>query len=430
MKIAVIGGGAAGCFAAIELKDRLPGADVVVYEAARRPLVKLGLTGGGRCNLTNTFATVRSPQEVYPRGGRLMARLLKAFSSADAVRWFEERGVRCVAQLDECVFPASQDAQQIVNTLLYYMRRARVELKTEHRLVGIERVPMAEEQSGISSPRYSLRFANGAVVSADYVLVATGGCSRATVELLRTAGVDVVEPLPSLFSLRIANASLTALQGTVVEHAVATLCGEKVQGAGPLLVTDWGLRGPAILKLSSRGARLLAEREYRVTIAINWLGSAIDETASQGTPTPATQTTAAEWLRLTALNNPRKQLSSVHPTALNARLWTHLLCRAQLRPEQPWAELGSKGLSRLAQTLTSDTYTTLGRCTHKQEFVTCGGVALTALNGTSLESRALPGVFFAGEVTDVDGLTGGFNLQAAWSMAHAVAEAIAQKNAD
>lgn len=384
MKIAIIGGGAAGCFCAIGLKRRLPDAEVTVYEAGPKLLAKVAVTGGGRCNLTNSFRDVRRLGEVYPRGEQLMRRALAAFSHEDTMRWFEAEGVRLTVQEDQCVFPVSQDAMQIVRTLERCLREAGVRVRLN---APVERV---------------------ADLDADRVVVTVGGSSREKLERLLPAGVEVTPCVPSLFTLKIPDAGLRALMGTVVEQASLTLAGTKFRAAGTLLLTDWGVSGPATLRLSSYAARHLAESGYAGTLLVNWLD--------------APEAAAREWIAETAAAHPQKQAAGTPPAGLTARLWRHLLGRAGLREDLRWAELGSKGAARLASTLTADAYPVAGRARFKEEFVTCGGVALSGVNLNTLESKVRPGLYFAGEALDVDAVTGGFNLQAAWSTAALVAQ--------
>ena len=386
MKIAIIGGGAAGCFCAIGLKRRLPDAEVTVYEAGPKLLAKVAVTGGGRCNLTNSFRDVRRLGEVYPRGEQLMRRALAAFSHEDTMRWFEAEGVRLTVQEDQCVFPVSQDAMQIVRTLERCLREAGVRVRLN---APVERV---------------------GDLDADRVVVTVGGSSREKLERLLPTGVEVTPCVPSLFTLKIPDAGLRALMGTVVEQASLAVAGTKFRAAGTLLLTDWGVSGPATLRLSSYAARHLAENGYAGTLLVNWLD--------------APEAAAREWMAATAAEHPQKQAAGTPPAGLTARLWRHLLGRAGLREDLRWAELGSKGAARLASTLTADAYPVAGRARFKEEFVTCGGVALSGVNLNTLESKVRPGLYFAGEALDVDAVTGGFNLQAAWSTAALVAAAM------
>lgn len=399
MNIAIIGAGAAGCFAAIHIKRWLPEARVTVYESGRKALAKVAVTGGGRCNLTNSFATVASMEQVYPRGHRLMKRLLREFSQQDTCQWFESEGVALVTQEDECVFPVSQDAMEIVGTLLGLMKSQGVELRLEHRLTGIR-----PAQEG-----YRLEFSNGKTAEAQRVLIATGGSPKPSgLNMLDGLQIETVAPVPSLFSVCTARHDITAMAGTVVNNVRTTLCGTKIQAQGALLITHQGLSGPAILKLSSRGARLLNEQDYRAKIAVNWFGNDNEEQVMS-------------QLADMAAKHPQKQLQSVYPTRFTSRLWLYLLQQCHIRHDLRWAEAGAKGMRRMAAVLTHHEIEINGKNKFKEEFVTCGGVALSNINPSTMECKEHPGLFFAGEVLDVDAVTGGFNLQAAWSMGYVAA---------
>ena len=405
MTISIIGAGAAGCFAAIEAARRMPQADICVYESLNRPLAKVAITGGGRCNLTNSFQEVRSLETVYPRGARLMKRLFHTFDHRDTMRWFEAEGVPLVVQDDQCVFPRSQDAQDIVGTLLRLMKRHGIAIKTSSRAESIE----PQEGGG-----YKISFAGGGCVSSDAVIVTTGGSPRADgAAFLNPLQLKTVPPVPSLFSFSLEAHPLKSLMGIVVANVTARLAGTKFKTDGPLLITHWGVSGPAILKLSSHAARHLAECSYRATLALNWLGD-------------MNEAEALDLLKGIKEENPQKQLASAFPRQLGKRLWLYLLESLRLPAEQKWASVGTKDLRRLAAGCTNHLLPIAGRNRHKEEFVTCGGVALSEINPSTLECRRHPRLFFAGEVLDVDAVTGGFNLQAAWSMADAVARAVAQ----
>ena len=372
-----------------------------MYESGRKALAKVAVTGGGRCNLTNSFCGVRSIEAVYPRGARMMKRLLREFSHEDAYEWFEREGIRLTTQEDNCVFPVSQDAMEIVDKLLWLMLRHGVGLKTGCR---VERITHDEV--------YTLQFSNGDRVEADKVIVTTGGSPKLSgLKMLDGLGLDIVDPVPSLFSLCLTNNPITDMTGTVVEDVQTSIVGTKMKAEGPLLITHWGLSGPAILKLSSYGARLLHDCNYKTKIAVNWFGS-------------ANENEVMNQLYELSIRHPQKQVQSVYPDRFNSRLWLHLLSCAGIRPDMRWAEMGRKSFNRMAAMLTNHIFDITGKNKFKDEFVTCGGVALSNINPSTLESRQHPGLYFAGEVLDVDAITGGFNLQAAWTMAYVVAKSI------
>ena len=406
-RIAIIGAGAAGCFCAVEAKRRNPDAQVSVFEAGAKPLAKVAVTGGGRCNLTNTFRDVARLADAYPRGEKLVRRAFEALSPADTVRWWEHEGVRLTAQPDQCIFPVSQDAMQIVRTLENLMRRLGVVVRCGVKVTGITPNVPAPGLTPIDPPSgggFVLTLADGSTACADRVVVTTGGGALA---LLDGIGIPIVDPVPSLFTFKLADDGIKALTGIVVEDATLSLAGTKFRSRGPLLLTDWGVSGPATLKLSSYAARHLADSGYAGSLLINWLSAGEDDVRA--------------WLSATKEAAPQKMVASLRPEGLSERCWKHLLTRSGLREDIRWAELGRKGENRLANTLTADCYEITGRSRFKDEFVTAGGVACSAVDPSSLESRRYPGLFFAGEVLDIDAITGGFNLQAAWSTGYLAA---------
>lgn len=387
MRTAIIGGGAAGFFCAINLKEMCPEMEVTILERSQRVLAKVEVSGGGRCNCTNSFANVRDLSAVYPRGHRLLKRLFKVFSPHDAYCWWEQHGVRLVTQEDQCVFPASQDSHSIIYCLLNEAQRHGVEVRFG------EKISSLDQLSGY-----------------DYVVVTTGGQPRT--EGLQWLGHDVEQPVPSLFTFRIDDAQLTALMGTVIEGAHVLLPGTKLRAEGPLLVTHWGMSGPAILRLSSYGARLLADNGYRLPLSVNWTGLKEADVANE--------------LGALMVQQSQKLLLNIRPFGLPTRLWDYLTRKALgERQRSPWGSLNKKETNRLINVLTNDQYQIAGRAPFKDEFVTCGGISLSAINPVTLESRTCPHLYFAGEVLDIDGITGGFNFQAAWTTAFVVAQSIA-----
>lgn len=390
MKTAIIGGGAAGFFLGINLKEMCPEMEVTIFEKSKRVLAKVEISGGGRCNCTNSFAEVRDLSEVYPRGHRLMKRLMKGFSQEDAYEWFERHGVRLTTQDDQCVFPMSQDSHTIINCFLTEARRCGIEIRTETKIDSLDLL------SGY-----------------DFIAVTTGGSPKAEgLRWLGDMGHELESPVPSLFTFQIADEALHALMGTVVEDVVTMIPGTKLRAQGPLLITHWGMSGPAILKLSSYGARLLADQQYRAPLAVNW--------------TNRRDTEVMTMLDEIIICSPQKQLKTISPCGLPSRLWIYLAekCLGE-RANGRWGSLNKKEMNRLVNLLSGgDSYQIAGRAAFKDEFVTCGGIALSAVNPSTLESRYVPHLFFAGEVLDIDGITGGFNFQAAWTTAYTVACAI------
>ena len=391
MRTAVVGGGAAGFFLAVNLKEMAPAMDVTILEGSQRVLAKVKVSGGGRCNCTNSFASVRDLSAVYPRGHRLLKRLFKQFDYHDAYDWFERHGVRLTTQDDDCVFPVSQDSQTIINCFLAEARRRQINIRT-----------------GVSVASFDdLR-------DYDFVAVCAGGQPRAEkLQWLADVGHDIVLPVPSLFTLSIADEALRALMGTVVEGVQVGIPGTKLRADGPLLITHWGVSGPAVLRLSSYAARHLSEADYRLPLSINWTGQP--------------ESAVREELMTMAAQHPQKQLQTLRPCGLPTRLWDYLLTKTLgQRSQGRWQSLNVKEQNRLVNVLTNDTYQTAGRAAFRDEFVTCGGVSLASVNPSTLESRCVPHLYFAGEVLDIDGITGGFNFQAAWTTAFVAAHSIAE----
>ena len=388
----IIGGGAAGFFLAIRLKSLCPGARVVILERTPNVLAKVRVSGGGRCNCTNTFEGIGDLAAVYPRGHRLMRRLFHSFSPADAFEWFERHGARLSVMPDCCVFPESQNSETIINCLVGQARK-----------LGVE-VVVGQKQIDLSS-----------LLAQGPVAVCTGGGPRREMfDWLGLPDDDIVRPVPSLFTFTIKDKALNALMGTVADSATLSIAGTTYRASGPLLLTHWGVSGPATLKLSSHAARHLAEAGYSAGLIVNWASMSEEE--------------ARGAIADLGKRNAQKVLTNAHPEPLSSRLWEYLATRALPDANRRrWAELGRKDINRLVAILTADEYHIDGRAPFKDEFVTAGGVALSAVASKTLESKSRPGLFFAGEVLDIDGVTGGFNFQAAWTTAWVAAEGMSAK---
>lgn len=391
MKTAIIGGGAAGFFTAINLKKMVPEMDVTIFERSHHVLAKVEISGGGRCNCTNSFAEVRDLSEVYPRGSRLLKRLFHVFDHHAAYEWFEHHGVSLVTQDDQCVFPRAQDSHAIIDCFMSLARQYHIQIVTGRNIQCLEDVR-----------------------GYDFVAVTTGGSPKGEgLRWLSDMGHEIIPPVPSLFTFQIQDSLLTALMGTVVGHASVMIPATKFRASGPLLITHWGMSGLAILKLSSYAARHLAENDYRMSLGVNWMEKTDAETQAM--------------LYESMMCFSAKSISTLNPFGLPLRLWGYLLKKALGERMVRWGELNKKDINRLVNVLTNDTYQIAGRAPFKDEFVTCGGVSLKSINPSTLESRHVPHLYFAGEVLDIDGVTGGFNFQAAWTTAYAVACSVAAK---
>ncbi|MBO4658845.1 MAG: aminoacetone oxidase family FAD-binding enzyme [Prevotella sp.] len=396
MRTAIIGGGAAGFFLAVNLKEMVPAMEVVVYERSHHLLAKVEVSGGGRCNCTNSFVGISDLKTVYPRGHRLLRRLFHVFDHDDTWQWFTSRGVPLVTQDDHCVFPAAQDSHAIIDCLLGEARRLGVVIKTGH---------------AVTNPQQLTGY--------DFIAVTTGGMphrntQNSLMQWLADEGHEIEPPVPSLFSLSIADQTLKTLMGIVDEEAQVMIPGTHFRAHGPLLVTHWGLSGPAILCLSSHAARFLHERDYKTQLSVNWMGN--------------DAATIGNILEQMVARHPQKMVKTLSPSPLTQRLWAYLVEKTlATKASARWCDLGKKDINRLANAIANDMVMTTGRAPFRDEFVTCGGVSLRSIDLSTLESKSHPNLFFAGEVLDVDGVTGGFNFQAAWTTAFVVAQAIARK---
>ena len=402
IKTAIIGGGAAGFFAAIQLKENFPHAEVHIFEKAAKVLSKVKITGGGRCNVTNAVATIPELLKAYPRGGKKLKKLFYQFNNQHMMKWLEDRGVELVVQEDLCVFPKAQDSQVIIDLFLKECSRLNIKIHLRHSLIGLKPNGNALQLLWKDSSQKPLLF--------DKVLVSTGGSPDGkALEWLQKLGHTIEPPVPSLFTFNMPQESIRKLMGVVVEKVQVSIQGTKLKSQGPLLITHWGMSGPAILILSSYGARLLAERNYVFNIQVNW----VDE---------VNQESIKEELEHIITDHPQKKLANYRPYKIPERLWLFMLDKISLSPEKTWSELGKKGLNQLISVLSNDIYQVKGKTTFREEFVTCGGLSLQSVNMQTLESKLIPNLYFAGEVLDIDAITGGYNLQAAWTTAFVFAQ--------
>lgn len=395
MKVAIIGGGAAGFFSAIAVKENYPGSRVVIFEKTDKFLSKVKISGGGRCNVTNSCTSIAKLCEAYPRGGKSLKKPFTVFNTKHAMEWFESRGVPLAIQDDGCVFPLSQESQSIIDCFMSEAHRRGIELE---RGWGIKALVPGNDQIEIAflpGDRPNETF--------DKVIVATGGSpKRSGLDWLEALNHEIVNPVPSLFSFNLPGEEITRLMGVVIEPVEVKIQGTRIKADGPLLVTHWGMSGPAILKLSSYGARQLADMKYTFTLQVNWVNEPNSDRVIN---------TLADIVKL----HGQKQLINFRPFGLPERLWGFLLSKSNLPATKRWDELGKKGINKLMELLTNDCYPVHGKSTFKEEFVTCGGVSLQSIDLNSMQSKVVKNLYFAGEILDIDAITGGFNLQAAWT---------------
>ncbi len=390
--VAVIGGGAAGFFAAISCKTHHPTAEVTLYEKTGKLLSKVKVSGGGRCNVTHACFNPTQLSKSYPRGEKQLKKAFSQFSSQDTVDWFEQRGVALKTEADHRMFPMTNDSQTIIDCLMQETRRLGITICTHTAVEAI--VPQ--------NNAFKLTV-KGTSLHVDKVIIATGGSPKLTgLQWLADLGHQVATPVPSLFTFNMPGEKITALMGVSVAHAQVRIQGSKQKQEGALLITHWGMSGPAILKLSAWEARGLHAQNYQFKVQVSWTGAMPEQEVQQ-------------VLQNTGEEHRKRKLANKNPFELPQRLWLFLLEKAGLQAEAPWGDLGSKSINRLVSTLFNDVYEVSGKTTFKEEFVTCGGVSLQDVSVSNMESRVCPGLYFAGEVLDVDGITGGFNFQAAWT---------------
>ena len=391
-KVAIIGGGAAGFFAAISAKSHWPNAEVCILEKSNKLLAKVKISGGGRCNVTHACPDIVELSKAYPRGEKQLRKAFHQFSATDTIQWFESRNIPLKTYPDGCIFPQANDSQVIIDLFLKECRALGIGILLQQNITKI-----SPHSSGVTIIN------NQQQQEYDRVIICTGGSPKISgLTWLSDLGLDIVEPLPSLFTFNMPQNPICELMGIVVSQASAKIEGTKLVGQGPLLITHWGMSGPAILLLSAWGARILAQNNYHFFVLINWLDTCKDEELRA-------------LLSSTAAAHAAKKISNWNPTTLSNRLWLHLLERSDIHPDLRWSELGKKAMNRLVNTLLNDRYEVKGKTTFKEEFVTAGGVALSEINFQTMQAKKIPNLSFAGELLDVDGITGGYNFQAAWT---------------
>jgi predicted flavoprotein YhiN len=431
-RVIVVGGGAAGFFAAIACAEAAPNAEVTVLERGARFLDKVRISGGGRCNVTHACFDARELTVRYPRGGRALLAPFKNFQASDTVAWFESRGVKLKTEADGRMFPVSDSSEAIINCLLLTARAAKVKLRLN---CGVEHISrngqggfkLMLDRAGSPLPAVVRRADDGAQGTArptektgetlvcDRLLLATGGCRAAVAgQLAVSLGHTLEPPVPSLFTFRTESPWLRALAGISVGAVEVSVPAAKLRERGPLLVTHWGLSGPAILRLSAWGARALHKFNYQFPLQINWL------------PHLHADAIAAE-LKSRRKAQPARLVVNVPVTPLPARLWEQLVLAAGIARDTRWAALSRAAQHQMVQQLIHTEFPVTGKSLNQDEFVTCGGVRLGEVNFKTMESKVCPGLFFAGELLDIDGVTGGFNFQAAWTTGWLAGKAMAAK---
>ncbi|OYU55817.1 MAG: aminoacetone oxidase family FAD-binding enzyme [Chitinophagaceae bacterium BSSC1] len=391
-KLIVIGGGAAGFFCAVNAARMHPGLEVTILEKSNKLLSKVKISGGGRCNTTHACFEIPDLVKKYPRGQQFLKKSFHWFNTKDTIEWFEERGVHLKTEQDGRMFPDTNDSQTIINCLLH-----------EADKYGVKVLLQTEVTSVKAINGFELLTANGKSFQCQWLCIATGGYPKVSMfDWLTTLGHQIETPVPSLFTFNLPKHPITALMGVAVERAQVKINGTKLVEEGPLLITHWGLSGPVVLKLSAWGARQLADAAYQYQITVNWVPDYHENSLREA------------WHGIRTSLSAQKIVNR-NPFGLPSRIWVFLLETAGINPENRWADLASKDQNKLIQLLTGHSFQVNGKTTFKEEFVTCGGIKLSEIDPNTMMSRKIPNLFFAGEVMDIDGVTGGFNFQNAWT---------------
>lgn len=403
LRVVVIGGGAAGFFGAVACARSHPHTQVTLLEASRQPLAKVRVSGGGRCNVTHACFDPAGLVPNYPRGGKALRGAFSRFQSIDTVKWFASNGVKLKTEPDGRMFPTTDSSETIVDCLMKAAHYAGVELLTGTTVVSVVK----------QNNEFVIELKTGEKVTCDRLLLATGS-NPLGYQIAKSLGHTIEPPVPSLFTFNIIDKQLKELAGISANPVKLRLSVDSktyLEQTGPLLITHWGLSGPAVLKLSAWGARVLHDRAYQATLLINWQ------------PQENSDQLRAKLLQVKA-ENAKKAIALHRGIDLPHRLWQYLIARAQIGVEQRWAELSNKALNQLIQELTQGSYQIQGKGAFKEEFVTCGGVNLKQVDFKTMASRITPGLYFAGEILDIDGITGGFNFQSAWTTAWLAGQAM------
>lgn len=402
-KLVVIGGGAAGFFCAINAARINPSLQVILVEKSNKLLSKVKISGGGRCNVTHACFDIVDMSRRYPRGGNFVKKTFHQFFTTDTLQWFNERGVAIKAENDGRMFPETNSSQTIIDCLLKEASRHRIDIRLHSEVKKIT----------CDIDGCTIQFSNGNTLQSDDVCIACGGYPKtAMFEWLKALGHSIEEPVPSLFTFNMPGNAITNLMGVSVEQARVKIIGTRLEQEGALLITHWGMSGPAILKLSAWGARELAAKNYAFKIMINWLPQFTEQELARHFQTLRHEQAAQKIGGSNSFRIPR-------------RLWEFLLELSGIDTEKRWADLPAKDQNRLVKNICAGEFEVKGKTTFKEEFVTAGGIKLNEVDPNTMQSKLVPHLYFAGEILDVDGITGGFNFQHAWTSGWIAANAIA-----
>jgi len=401
-KLIVVGGGAAGFFCAVNAAAKNPELKVTILEKSSKILSKVKVSGGGRCNVTHSCFSIAEMIKKYPRGEKFLKKAFHHFFTTDTIEWFEKRNVKLKTEADGRMFPESNSSETIIKCLLSEANKYDVEFLMNREIVALQK----------KADQFQLTTKDGSVLTSDFVCVAPGGFSKPSqYNWLTSLGHTFESPVPSLFTFNIPKNPISDLMGIAVENAQVKINGSKFSQQGPLLITHWGLSGPAVLKLSAFAAKELAAMNYDFSISVNWL-------------TDYHENSLLEKLKMVRQELASKKIINKNPFNLPQRLWEYHLKQSGINFEIRWADLPAKQQNQLAKQLTTQQFDVKGKTTFKEEFVTAGGIKLNEVDANTMESKIVPGLFFAGEILDVDGITGGFNFQHAWTSGWIAASSI------
>jgi len=409
-QLIVIGGGAAGMFCAVNAARMNPLVKVILVEKTGKLLSKVKVSGGGRCNVTHHCFDITEMSRRYPRGGNFVKKTFHRFFTSDTIQWFEERGVKLKAEEDGRMFPVTDSSQTIIDCLLKEINKYQVDIMMNASVQELKKV----------NDSFNLLLADGRQLTADFVCVACGGYPKSSMfDWLTATGHTIEEPVPSLFTFNIASEQasmpahpITQLMGVSVEKVKIKIAGAKLEQEGPVLITHWGLSGPVVLRLSAWGARELKAKNWEFGIMIQWLPDFNEQELTK----------RFQQLRFDIAT---QKIYNKNPFGLPQRLWEFLLEHSGVKKEIRWADLPAKEQNRLVKNCCAGEFTIKGKTTFKEEFVTAGGIRLSEIDAATMMSRNIPGLYFAGEILDVDGITGGFNFQHAWTSGWIAAKSIA-----
>lgn len=397
-KLIIVGGGAAGFFCAVNAAAKNPELEVSIVEKSSKLLSKVRISGGGRCNVTHACYSISEMIKKYPRGEKFLKQAFRHFFTTDTIDWFEKRGVEIKAETDGRMFPVSNSSETIIDCLMREAKKNNVQILMNRDVVKIEHLIESENKQ-----EFRISFKNGDDLLADFVCIACGGFPKALqYNWLKNLGHHFEDPVPSLFTFNVPKHPISGLMGISVENVQVKINGIKLSQNGPLLITHWGFSGPAVLKLSAFAALELAAMNYDFSISINWLSD-------------YNENTLLEKMKTIRFDYAAKKMINKNPFGLPQRLWEYQLSQCGIDPDIRWADLPVKQQNLLAKQLCAEQFPVKGKTTFKEEFVTAGGIKLSEVNANTMESKLVPNLFFAGEILNVDGITGGFNFQHAWT---------------